>query len=167
MYKKAECYPYAGFFLLIVQTLHCPFFPRPYYVVGSPFPIYLTCKEYSCSVVFVTFPFNLPCREYSDGRRWSSFQHRRMSNATPPAGDDLFSTAPCNFNWHCFCWSVVWRLSNRRRLVFDHESRGGPLSVMEEDGRTKSMCLILDRKENQFSKVIYWNSWLSRHTKLL
>ena len=24
------------------------------------------------------------------------FQHRRMSNATPPAGEDLFSTVSCN-----------------------------------------------------------------------
>ena len=48
-------------------------------------------------------PLYLPYREYSDVGRWSFFQHRRMSNATPPASKDLFSTVPCDSNWQ---WTV-------------------------------------------------------------
>ena len=43
------------------------------------------------SVVFVTSTLYLPYKEYSYVGRWSSFQHRRMSNATPTASEDLFS----------------------------------------------------------------------------
>ena len=50
-------------------------------------------------VLIVTFPLYFPCGEYSDVCRWSTFQHRKMSNATPPAGKDLFSTVPCNSYW--------------------------------------------------------------------
>ena len=55
------------------------------------------------SVVFVTSPLYLPRREYPDVCRWSTLQHRRMLNATPPASKDLFSTVPCNSDWQ---WTV-------------------------------------------------------------
>ena len=54
------------------------------------------------SPVYLSLPLCI-YREYSDVCRWSSFQHRKMSNATPPASKDLFSTVPCYSDWQ---WTV-------------------------------------------------------------
>ena len=74
-----------------------------FYVVGSPFSLYLPWEDYSFFVVFVTSPFYLHYREYSNVFRWSFFQHQRISNATPSASKDLFLIVPCNSNWQ---WTV-------------------------------------------------------------
>ena len=118
------------FCLLPCYLLFSPFHPLCYLFSASPCPIL-------CCICHFSFVFTLQRIFRRLQVIKSSFQHRRMSNATPPASKDLFSTVPCNSDWqwtvellairlgaplsvriarsswkHRLCWPVVWHLSH-------------------------------------------------------
>ena len=104
---------------LIDCAMFCPIFK-------TVCPICWTVCPFSA--VFVTSPlYLLYYREYSDACRWSSLQHRRMSNATPPAIKDLFSIQSPSCDVRILC--VVCGFGSLQNKLLGESAGGGSMAV--------------------------------------